>query len=283
MLEQLAYAVEHNLLGHAYLFIGKDHKAEENARELAMAVNCCSPIAGTSCRECLSCQKIKHGNHPDIVEVEPQGTSLKIEQMREVQKAVAYKHFEGRYKVIILWRADLMTEQAGNSLLKILEEPPQKTLFILVAENGDNILPTVVSRCQVIRFGPGGHDLATELDILDDDRQQIMELVEAVSSIDDLQLLSVADSWQKTREESKKLLEGLALCFREIAVTKITGSNRFTCKPVVFQDMSGSRMTPGKALQAAETVQNSIRLLDQNANLKLVIDVLFLQLKRMLG
>lgn len=282
-MEQLAHAVEHNLLGHAYLFTGKDHKATENARELTMAVNCYSPVAGTPCGECLACQKIKHGNHPDVFEVEPQGTSLKIEQMREVQKAVAYKHFEGRYKVIILWRADLMTEQAGNSLLKILEEPPHKTLFILVAENGDNILPTVLSRCQVIRFGQGGHDSAIGLDISDDDRRQVVELVEAVSSIDDLQLLSVADSWQKTREESKKLLEGLALCFREIAVTKITGSNRLACKPIVFQDMSSSSLTPGKALQAAEAVQNSIRLLDQNANLKLIIDILFLQLKRMLG
>jgi len=163
LVERFRQAVERGRLSHAYLFVGRDGIGKQLfARELAKAV-LCGRGRGEACDQCPTCRKVEHGNHPDVAVVrrreggskgEPRAQIL-IEQVRdEIQNAIAYKPFEGRYKVFVVTDADRMTEEAQNCLLKTLEEPPPNSLLLLIACRLEPFVDTVVSRCQIVRFRP---------------------------------------------------------------------------------------------------------------------------------
>ncbi|HHT62921.1 MAG: ATP-binding protein [Bacillota bacterium] len=280
MILQLQQTVKSGLLGHAYLFLGPKDKTMENALSFAQAVNCISPVDGRGCQVCLSCRKISHGNHPDVIITDPEGTSFKIEQGRELQKKLSYKHYEAKYKVLILRGADLMTVAAANSMLKILEEPPEQTMFILTGENGDNILPTVLSRCQVIKFGPeeGEAVEGSEVEI-----EQAIDLVQNLPQGDYCELLKISESWEKNRENVKKFLEAILIWFRDVAVAKLTNKPALVENKNKWDMLLNSPLTADAALLAAQEVERSQKLLGQNANLRLVLDVMFIRLYRICG
>ena len=141
-------------ISHAYLFTGKAGVGKRTlAMQFAKALFC-KEGSNDSCDTCIICQKIKHFNHPDLenIEIENDSKQLKIDQIREMQKNLVYKPYEGERKIYIISNADCMTLQAANSLLKTLEEPPSYATIILLAEDVNKILPTVFSRCQHIKL-----------------------------------------------------------------------------------------------------------------------------------
>lgn len=140
---------------HAYLFMGKKGTGKKTlAIEFAKALFC-QGEGVDACESCLSCRKIEHYNHPDLIVTGiEEGDSIKIDQIRELQRVLAYKPYEGKWKVHIIEDADRLTPEAANSLLKTLEGPPKYGIIILLAEELDQLLPTVISRCQKIQFNP---------------------------------------------------------------------------------------------------------------------------------
>ena len=106
------------------------------------------------CGECHSCKRIDSGNHPDIHMIEPDGASIKKEQIANLQLEFAKKSVESNRKFYMIVHADKMTTNAANSLLKFLEEPQAQTTAILITEQMQKILPTILSRCQHIPFQP---------------------------------------------------------------------------------------------------------------------------------
>jgi len=151
-------ALSRHRVPHAYLFTGPEGVGKKlTALTLAKALNCLE-ASGDACDACKSCNKIDSGNHPDVGVIEADGQFIKIGQVRELQKQVSYKPFEGRRKVFILNDAEKLNLEAANALLKTLEEPPPETLFILVTSNPEALLPTILSRCQPIRFSTLGRD-----------------------------------------------------------------------------------------------------------------------------
>ncbi len=148
----LQNGLRQNKLSHAYIFSGPAGTGKRKmALTLAKAVFCLEQN-GDSCGNCLECRKVEHGNHPDLFFVQPDGASIKIEQIRELQKLFAYRSAASQTKVYIIDQADRMTVQAANSLLKFLEEPHGATVAILIAENGQALLPTIQSRAQWVPF-----------------------------------------------------------------------------------------------------------------------------------
>jgi DNA polymerase-3 subunit delta' len=126
-----------------------------------MACNCAGEISNTTrqepnipCGLCKPCLKIEAGNHPDIIRVKPSGPFIKIDQIRSLCQTLALKPYEAKRRVVIISDAQAMNPAAGNALLKMLEEPPVRTILILVATHTSDLLPTVVSRCQQLRFKP---------------------------------------------------------------------------------------------------------------------------------
>ncbi|TKJ47283.1 DNA polymerase III subunit delta' [Candidatus Aerophobetes bacterium Ae_b3a] len=138
----------------AYLFTGPAGVGKTlTALTFAKALNC-KKEKMDSCDECSSCQKIEHRNHPDVRIIAPENDSIKIEQIRNLKRESSYKLYEGRKKVWIIEQADKFGLAAANSILKILEEPPPQTVLILISQIKEGLLPTILSRCEVIRFFP---------------------------------------------------------------------------------------------------------------------------------
>ncbi len=153
--------VNKDRLAHAYLFLGPEGVGKTFlAENLAKFLNCENPVKNKAlfidcCDSCISCRKIDDFNHPDVHWTEPgKSARISIDEIRLVQKEVSLKAYEGKYKVFIILKADSMTEEAANSLLKTLEEPSGLTLIILTSANISGLLPTIISRSQIIKFYP---------------------------------------------------------------------------------------------------------------------------------
>jgi len=147
-------------LGHAYLFTGDQLDTLENlARTLAKTLNCQQPVqlngvATDCCDECLNCRKIAEENHPDIHWVRPESKSrvITIDQTRELMREIQLKTGESPFKVAVIVGADRLNPQAANSFLKTLEEPPPKSVLILLSTEPSRILETILSRCLRLNF-----------------------------------------------------------------------------------------------------------------------------------
>ncbi len=154
VVEILRRAVELGRLPHALVFAGPAGVGKRSlAVLLAQLLNCASPAKGRSCGLCSSCRKVAGGVHPDLRVVEPEGAYIKIEQVRQLITEVAFQPFEGRYRIIILDGAEQMRLEAANCLLKTLEEPPSRTIIILITTNPYLLLTTIRSRSRLLQFG----------------------------------------------------------------------------------------------------------------------------------
>ena len=154
IIKQLQHAVDIDHIAGAYLFAGMSNVGKETvALYFSKSINCLD-LVHRPCDNCLACHKINTGNHPDFQIVRPDGKQIKIDQIRQLQRQVVFQPIEGRRKLYIITEADRMNLEAANCLLKTLEEPPAKSVLILLTSHLDALLPTIRSRCQIISFQP---------------------------------------------------------------------------------------------------------------------------------
>jgi DNA polymerase-3 subunit delta' len=140
---------------HAYLFAGISGVGKTTtALAFTQAINCREQVNGEACGHCQTCRQLKGGNFLDLVLIEPDGQNIKIEQIRGLNRALSFKPVSGRYRVSIIRQAEVMTDEAANSLLKTLEEPPPNNIIILNVTEPLALFPTIVSRCQKVLFRP---------------------------------------------------------------------------------------------------------------------------------
>ena len=189
--EQLVQTVRENRISHARLFLGPEGAGSlPLAIAYAQYVNCTNRGECEPCGKCSSCVKFKKLAHPDLHFVFPVVKSkaavsdglikewretvlanpyitynqwlerigsenkqggIFVDESKEILNKLSFKTYEAEYKIMIIWLAEKMNRQTANKLLKILEEPPEKTLFLLIAESSDQILPTILSRTQITR------------------------------------------------------------------------------------------------------------------------------------
>ena len=150
----LVKALQRNKVPNSLLFCGPEGVGKrETAMVLAKALNC-RQKDDDACEACSSCRAVNGGKFPDVIEVRPEENVIKIEQMRELRSIAYLRPMVGRKRVFVVVDAEKMSEEAANSLLKILEEPPPFSHIILIAHNPFLILPTIKSRCQVLNFQP---------------------------------------------------------------------------------------------------------------------------------
>jgi len=303
----LRTAVRTGRISHAYLFYGKDGVGKNKTAQIfAQALNCVAPKEGEPCLECDNCRKIRSGNHPDLLKITPDGASLKIAQMRRLQERAYYRCYEGGFKVIIIDDAHLLTVEAANCLLKILEEPPEDTVFLLLAEDTKRLPPTVLSRTQPIPFIPldeqvlagilaqEGRIAAVPLSLaggsakkalemgegrdFQELREDVRQLLQDIGSGSYQRLLRWAESLDKDRSRTEMMLELLAAVYRDRLVRQAAGE----CA-VILPFEAGrpaaecSRHDCGRALAEINT---AYYYLQNNGNARLVWDVLLLNLHK---
>jgi DNA polymerase-3 subunit delta' len=168
-------------LPHALLFAGPEGAGRHlTAKILAQAINCEREHAD-ACGDCPSCLRIEHHSHPDVSVLEPSGASrqIGIDSIRQLRHNISLKSI-GKGKVYIISEADRMTIDASNALLKTLEEPPENSILVLITSSPEHLFPTVISRCQIMKFFPlRGKKI--EEKVYKEERAKMMDILDMAS------------------------------------------------------------------------------------------------------
>lgn len=319
----LRTAARGDRISHAYLFAGPEGVGRYDAAvAFAQLLNCERPAGEDACGECRACRRIAEGRHPDvrIVDVErgllldpddKTKTAIGIDQVRALRHEISFPPLEGRYKVYILARADRMLPEAANSLLKVLEEPPPQVVIILIAETTVPMLPTVVSRCQLVRFSlvptsaveqaliqrlgldPGrarfigalaGGQLgrammwAQSADALEW-RDQVLDLLERLEAADPLERMDAAEAFSKDRERVAELLDAAVFWYRDLLVWQETRDEKHLINLDRKERVAAVAATvPGSVVSARiAAVEEAKEALRSNAHPRLLLEHLFLR------
>lgn len=320
----LRTAARSGRVSHAYLFAGPAGVGRHDAAiAFAQLLNCERPQANDACGECRPCRLIAAGNYPDVrtVDVErgllldPRDTTrtvIGIDQVRALRREVAFPPLEGKYKVYIFAGADRMQAEAANSLLKVLEEPPPQVVIILVAESTVPMLPTVVSRCQLVRFSlvPAGeieqaliarHNLdrgrarfiaaiaggqlgravtwATSQEDLEW-REQTLQLLERMESADLLERMDAAEAASKDKDRLPDLLDLALFWFRDLLVWQETRDEMHLINLDRKETIARlAAALPGAVLsERIAAIEEAKEALRRNVHPRLLLENLFLRL-----
>jgi DNA polymerase III subunit delta' len=156
--DMLKKHIVHGTTRHAYLFSGPPGLGRRTlALRFAQALNCPTPVeTGIACGVCRDCKQIESMKHADltIVKSDSEGGILKVDQIREARKTLVLKPYMSKYRVALFLRFHEANDNAANALLKTLEEAPSYAVLILTADNPEQLLPTILSRCEVLRLRP---------------------------------------------------------------------------------------------------------------------------------
>ena len=299
---------------HALLFSGIEGVGKKSAAEqLAMALNC--EAKKKPCHTCRSCKKIIGATHPDIIVIKPSGKMIKISQIRELLHILSRKPYEAKKRVVILQDSDTINNEAGNALLKMLEEPPDNTCFILLTAHVKNMLATIISRCQTIRFNPISRrkiadHLMEKSDITAEKADLIAHLADGdLTKADHMAAPGSRGSWLELRnfivngitdiiekstgpcllyafrlfqkkDKINAVFHIMKTCFRDAIILKYDPAR------IIFRDLEEplarlSRMhTIETMLEKIDAVTEAERAVQSNANLRLTLEVLMIRMSR---
>lgn len=296
-------------LAHAYLFAGPEGVGKRLMALAVARVLFCTE--GTGCGECPACRKLDHRNHPDLHTLEPDGSSIKIEQVRAIQRDLSLRPHEGRRKVCLIEAADLMTTAAANALLKTLEEPRGDTLLILLSSQPQRLLETIRSRCQILQFPRQPVELIraslqTQLGVTDDEahvlaalsegsfkkafgkdrqlyleeRRILLKTLTALSAGSILPTLEFAEQLAGEKATLPDILEIFQAFYRDVLLTL---HGRDTAELVNLDLDEKVRRVAGRedvtnVLAKLDALKNARWQLERNLNPQLVMEVLLLRL-----
>jgi DNA polymerase III subunit delta' len=306
----LLRAVRDQRLPPAYLLLGPSGVGKRTtALALAKALNCLSQ-AGDACDQCAVCLRIDRQLHSDIHLVEPQGQVIKIDQIRQLRDTLTLQAYEGRVKVAIIDDAGQLTVEGVNSLLKMLEEPPSQTLFVLVSQHLGNLPATLISRAQVLRFGlmapdqivaflrqhawesaevervahlSGGRPgaaLTFDLATVQERRAGALQLLTQALAGDPSVLLASAEQWAKRKGDHPLLFAMLLSLLRDLAVVRAGGHDaqlmhkdiRDTLVPLA------AAIAPANVWELFEIVHSTQEAIAHNVNPQLAFEVMFFKI-----
>ncbi len=285
-------------VANGYLICGPEGVGKKRlALEMAKALNCESEKS-RPCGSCRFCQQITRGTHPDVHLVVPGGASdqIKIDQIRHILGRIGLRPFNARYQVVILEQAERLTEEAANSLLKSLEEPSAHTRFLLTTSQLSACLPTIRSRCQIIRAQPLAAEVIEKILLQADPPvdAQTAAMVAELSSGSASRALELARRWDayqqllnrfagedlktwiespavETREEVRELLDGLMGWLRDVALAAATADEHVRHRQhreAIFKQ--ASRIDLDRCLTAAEELIKLRESVDQFISPRLV-------------
>lgn len=279
--QELLQTVKLNKTAHSYLFLGVSGIGKKMiAKEFAKMILCLEE--NKYCNHCKSCIEFDSNNNPDFQIIEPDGASIKIEQIRQMQKKILEAPIISTKKIYIINDADLMTTEAQNCLLKTLEEPPEFVNIILIGSQENNFLSTIKSRCTIIKFQTiqnedikkylkeqyGIEDISENMlsifggSIGNAERlknkqelyNSIFEVIEKVTELDIIDILKKADIIYKSQEDKNEILEAINVILYKKSKDNI------------------------KFLNCIEIVEDTKKRLKANANYNMCIDNMLIKI-----
>ena len=311
--EQLKAVVSEGKASHAYLFLGGAGAGKRLiANTFAKAIQC-EGNGRKPCGNCRSCQAFDHKNHPDVIyfqalEKPPKYT---IEDVRkQIVETVDLKPFQYDRKIYIIEKADTLNVQAQNALLKTLEEPPAHVMFLLLAERAEAFLPTILSRVVTMKIRPLSEETVAEhlmgtglseeeshtlaaysqgrigqaLELMEDEafremRQDILGKLEALPSMNEGEAYLMAKELEAYKSDLR-FLDIMELWYRDLLTAKSLREERYLIqkdkKDAIFR---GANEPAEKLAKKAAAVREARKRLSQNANFRLTLEVMLMDLK----
>ncbi len=257
-LRLIARAMEQNRLSHAYLVTGPPGSGKRQLiRQCALFLLCNSPIVESStpgaCMACNGCIKFERGVHPDFMELEAQGRFIRIDQVRVMQKMIAFAPLESKRRVVAIASADRLNVSASNALLKTLEEPPENTHLFLAAPSSSRLLPTIVSRCQILPLDLQAGDSVFDDNLAVDSGESARTFMEYVSG-----------SSPRLREQ---MVEEGILDARETIFDFLLSGQKKEGLFHASKKIGQSRESLGLALKVLQTVTRDLLLLSSSGSM----------------
>ncbi len=313
IVRSLKESIINDTVSHAYIFCGAEgigKKIMSNC--FAKSVNCLNVSEGDSCGKCRSCVQTESGNNPDVFYVKPVKTkSLGVDDIREqIIEKVKIKPYSYKHKIFIVDNADNMTVQAQNAILKTLEEPPEYVIIILIAENIESFIPTVLSRCVVIKFRALPSNLIKEYMIFkhgmseseamfyaeyckgsigealrisnDEGFYQMRE--DTINCMTKIDSLNVAEAMLMVKDIEKyksATLDIMYMFYRDVLFYRFFGDEKRVIQKDKINDIKEQALntdikTIAKRLTSIENAKKEQR---SNANFQLSMEVLFINMK----
>ncbi len=319
----LRNAIRGGRVSHAYLFAGPSGVGRRDAALAFAQLLNCEHAGADACGDCPPCKLITTGQHPDVriidlergLVLDPEDTTktaVGLKQVLALRKEVVYPPYQGRWKVYIISDAEKMTTEAQNSLLKLLEEPPPQVVIILIAESVVSLLPTVVSRCQLLRFSfvpapaieqalvdrfniprgrarflaaLAGGRLGRAVTWANSDdalrlRETMLDLLQRLERADSLDRLDAAEMLAKEKDTLPELLEIALFWYRDLLVWQETADESLLInldRQDAIAALAG-QIPPAALNQRIAAVEEAKEALRRNVHPRLVLETLFLRL-----
>ena len=315
ILKYISSAVENNRVSHAYILNGERGSGKKMLANLFAMTLLCETGDNEPCGKCHSCKQAESGNHPDIIRVtHEKPNSISVDDIRtQMNNTVDIKPYQGPYKVYIIPQADMMTPQAQNAILKTIEEPPSYAVFLLLTENAETLLPTINSRCVMLKlrnikdtlikkylmenleipdykadmctaFAQGNMGRAIMLansDHFNEIREEAVQLLKHINEMELNEIVAAVKNISVYKLEITDYLDIIMIWYRDVLLYKATKE----IDKVVFKDQLQSikeqaRKSSYEGIELIlESLEKAKARLKANVNFDLVMELLFLTIK----
>lgn len=277
--DRMKNTVKNRSVFHAYIIEGQNQ-----AEKLSLANNfikaiLCEASSGDACEHCISCRKINHGNHEDVIYIAPDGNSIKDEVVWELQSRLKKKPYSGERNIAVVSGADSLTPKAQNRLLKTLEEPLGKNIIILLTQNAGNLTQTINSRCILFRLPLPEGRLMTEAV---NEHYNLIAFAKGLMNQRPLYLLSGSlKEIGLKRENAMDVLETLESWYRDMLILSFEASKSSIANSEYRSELiSESRLCHPKDLvsiiQAIEVAKDDI---NKNINVSYALKSMLLKIQ----
>ena len=300
-------AFPHALLVDGMMGVGKSKLVFELSKAIF-----CDTLKTDACNSCKSCLKMIHENHPDYLEVYPDGKQIKNHQIETFQSFLGKKAYTGNYKIVCIHDAHKMNASAQNRILKTLEEPSDKVVIFLLTHQPDTLMETVKSRCQKIklsglseeaisRYLVDEHKISEEKSIVysklssgslgraiqyatsssfSEIQMQIENILKAIDQKNKMDLLKSLSFFSAEKENISDILEYMVLWYRDLLLYKKAKAKKLLIHGDSFELIK--QLTRGlsvkQVIKNIETIASTEKKLNQNANYDLTIELMLIQL-----
>ena len=313
--EHLRNAVKLNKISHAYIINGMQGSGKNMIADIFSKTLQCEKGGETPCNVCHSCIQAESGNNPDIIRItHEKPASIGVEDVREqLVGDIQIRPYSGRYKIYIIDDADKMTVQAQNAILKTIEEPPEYGIIMLLTENADGLLPTILSRCVRLELTPvqdslikqhlmrafnipeydarfaaafargcvGRAEAVINSEIFAGIKENALHMLKYVSDMTVGELINSVKSINDYKGNINDYLDLLAMWYRDVLLFKSTNDANL----LIFKDELKTirRQASVSSYEGIQTVLTSIdkakKRLNANVSFELVMELLFLTMK----
>jgi DNA polymerase-3 subunit delta' len=315
--DMLKKHVNHGTTRHAYLFAGPPGLGRRTlALRFAQALNCQTPVdAGIPCGQCRDCKQIEAMQHADltVVQAESEGGTMKVDQIREARRSLTLKPYQANYRVALFLRFQEANDNAANALLKTLEEAPSYAVLILTSDNPEQLLPTIVSRCEVLRLRPlkiesiqsalenrgietsqarliahiSGGRFGYALRLIENEallekREERLDDLQSLISASRVEKFAYADKLARDKESMRQAVLIWLSYWRDVMLRSAQAETPLVNvdRNVEIEDLAG-RLDLSIARRAVSDFENVLEKMERNVNSRLLAEVLLLDLPRL--